>query len=988
MPVTRSGAVKVFAAILICRAVISSGQNFPGGFSFFLPPDDATSQKFMPDFPARPITGSDFVTTNADGHFSAAGRRLRFFGTSLTFDGAFPDRAKAAVIAGRLRKMGFNLVRFHHIDNSWSQGSLFVQGGTSRRLNPVTLDRLDRFIAELKKNGVYVDMNLHVSRSFLPADGVAGGDSIPNYGKGVTIFDPQLIDLQKEYATQLLTHVNPYTGLSLARDPVLAMVEITNENSLYRMWRDGVLIPIAQGGDLIERHSRMLDDLWNAFLLEKYSNAESLKTAWNAGTRPEGADDQIVDGGFEKDPVSKNWTLELHETAKAAMSIETAGASFGGVKCAKVAVTNSDGIGWHIQWKQVGLSVRRDSMVAVTFSGRADRTVSIAAAVMLDVSPWTVFSSPSFRMERQWKTFRFSFRASEDASKTVRLAFQIGGANAAFWFDDVRLASAGIQGLAGDESLSAGTVRRIAYSECVQYTDARVQDMSAFTIGLQNDYFDGMKSLLKTELGVKVPLAGTNWNVGPGDMVTQSRMDFIDNHSYWDHPQFPGVPWSSTDWLINNTPMVRETGGGTIPRLFGGTAFEGKPFTVSEYNHPFPNRYQSEGMLFLAAYGSFHDTDALMLFDYNGGTDWETDRIDGYFDVHRNTAMMALVPSCARAFREGMIANSKEPVLLNYSEANVLLLPKNDASGWAGPIFFPPMLTLRHAVRNASFDSQSPLNPASLPQPADNPYTTDTGEIIWNTDGILSAASDRFAGLTGFLSRFPDAAAGSMVLKKASDFAALTWVSLTSRPLSTASRSLFTLSSRVQNTGMTWDGTSTVHDQWGQATTLMQPVSVQLQLDVRADSIRIFPLDVTGAVAGSPVTVPPGQDGRFDVTLNQGRNKTVWFGLERFAANDTLPPETPEAGIPSSFRFYQNYPNPFKGLTTFRFDLPERGWLRVTVYDMKGRLVDTPADGQWEAGTHEIPWSGAAASGVYLCRHEYTMGTRRIVENRKIAVIK
>ena len=984
MPVIRSGAVKVFATILICRAAISSGQNFTGGFSFFLPPDDGTSQRFMPDFPARLLTANDRVTIDADGHFRAAGKRIRFFGTSLTFDGAFPDRSKAAFVAGRLRKMGFNLVRFHHIDNSFSQGSLFVPGSTSRRMNPVTLDRLDRFIAELKKNGVYVDMNLHVSRSFLPADGVAGGDSIPNYGKGVTIFDPQLIELQKEYATQLLTRVNPYTGLSLARDPVLAMVEITNENSLYRMWRDGVLIPIAQGGDLIMRHNRMLDDLWNAFLLKKYSNTESLKTAWNAGTRTEGADDQIVDGGFEKDPVSKNWTLELHETAKAAMSIETGGASSGS-KCAKVAVMNNDGIGWHIQWKQVRLSVRRDSMVTVAFSGRADRTVSIAAAVMLDVDPWTVFSSPSFQIERQWKTFRFSFRAPEDASKTVRLAFQIGGANAAFWFDDVRLASAGIQGLAGDESIEAGTVRRIAYNECVQYTDARVFDMSAFTIGLQNEYFDNMQSLLKNELGIKVPLVGTNWNVGAGDLTTQSRMDFIDNHSYWDHPRFPGIAWSSTDWLINNTPMVRETNGGTVPKLFGGTGFKGKPFTVSEYNHPFPNRYQTEGMLFLAAYGSFHDTDALMLFDYNGGTDWETDRIDGYFDVHRNTAMMALVPSCARAFREGMVASSKEPVLLNYSEADVLLLPKNDASGWAGPVFFPPMLTLRHAVRNASFDSQIPLNPGSLPQAGDNPYTTDTGEIVWNTGGILSVASDRFAGLTGFLSQFPGVSAGPMVLKKAVDFTTLTWVSLTSRPLSTASLSLFTLSSRVQNTGMTWDGTSTVHDRWGKAPTLMQQVSVQLQLDVHADSIKIFQLDGTGAASGNPITVLPGQDGGFDVTLNQGRNKTVWFGLERFAANDTLPPET---GIPVSFRFYQNYPNPFKGRTMFRFDLPEKGGLRVTVYDMRGRLVDTPVDGPWEAGVHEIPWTGAPANGIYVCRCEYTTGTRRIVENHKIAVVK
>jgi len=987
MSVLPSGTRKAIAATLICWAAVSYGQNFSGGFPFYLPPDDGTFQPFMPDFPARPLTGSDRVAADGDGHFSAAGRRIRFFGTSVTFDGAFPSRDKVGYVAGRIRKMGFNLVRFHHIDNGWSQGSLFVQGGTTRRLNPVTLDRLERFIFELKKNGVYADMNLNVSRIFNAADGVAGADSIPNYGKGVTLFDPQLITLQKEYAGQLLTHVSPYTGLALAADPVLAMVEIVNENSLYRMWRDGALVPISRGGDLIARHNAMLDSLWNAFLAGRYAGTESLAAAWNAGTRPEGTDDQILDGGFETDPITKNWTMEQHETAKAAMSIDDSG-GFSGGKCARVAVTASDGTDWHLQWKQVRLSVRKDSMYTVSFAGRADRNVSIAAAVMLDVSPWTVFSSPSFQLERQWKTFRFGFLAPQDASKTVRLSFQIGGENATLWFDDIRLASAGIQGLEEGESLEAGIVRRIPYSECVQYTDGRVADQSRFYIQIQNDFFDGMSRFLRNDLGVKAPLVGTNWNVGPGDMVAQSRMDIIDNHSYWDHPRFPGEPWSSTDWLINNTPMVMETNGGTVPRLFGGTGSAGKPFTVSEYNHPFPNRYETEGMLFLTGYGSFHDTDGLMLFDYNGSTDWGTDKISGYFDVHRNTAMMALVPSCARAFREEMIAPSKEPVVLDYSESDILLLPKNDAAGWAGPVFFPPMLTLLHAVRNASFDSPVPLNTGSIPQPGNNPYATDTGEIVWNTDGLLSVASDRFAGVTGFLSRFPDAAAGPMVLKSASDFATLTWVSLTSRPLSTASRSLFTLSSRIQNTGMTWDGTATVHNQWGQAPTLMQPVSVQIQLDVRADSIRIFELDETGAAEGLPVTIPAGQDGKFNVSLNQGRNKTVWFGLERIALDDTLPPETADGPIPSSFHFYPNYPNPFNSATTFRFDLPEKGRVRVTVHDTRGRLVGTLADGELEAGTHDLAWNNPAASGVYICRCEYRTGTRLISEHRKIAAVR
>ena len=87
-------------------------------------------------------------------------------------------------------------------------------------------------------------MNLHVSRTFRINDNVADYDSLPEFGKCVNFFDPYIIKLHKEYAQQLLTHVNPYTGKALVNDPVMAMVEITNENSLYRNWRDNKLKPI------------------------------------------------------------------------------------------------------------------------------------------------------------------------------------------------------------------------------------------------------------------------------------------------------------------------------------------------------------------------------------------------------------------------------------------------------------------------------------------------------------------------------------------------------------------------------------------------------------------------------------------------------------------------------------------------------------------------------------------------------------------------
>ena len=175
--------------------------------------------------------------------------------------------------------MGVNLVRFHHLENNWTgtDGCIFIYAQGSRKLNPTTLDRLDFFINELKKNGVYVNMNLNVSRIFTPQDGVPGADSLVDFAKGVTLFDGYLQLLQKEYADQLLGHTNPYTGLPLAKDPVLAMVEMNNENTLYGYWKSDALRPFAEGGSLLHRHSTYLDASWNLFLQKKYnSKAASL----------------------------------------------------------------------------------------------------------------------------------------------------------------------------------------------------------------------------------------------------------------------------------------------------------------------------------------------------------------------------------------------------------------------------------------------------------------------------------------------------------------------------------------------------------------------------------------------------------------------------------------------------------------------------------------------------------------------------------------
>lgn len=75
--------------------------------------------------------------------------------------------------------------------------------------------------------------------------------------------------------------------------------------------------------------------------------------------------------------------------------------------------------------------------------------------------------------------------------------------------------------------------------------------------------------------------------------------------------------------------------------------------------------------------------------------------------------------------------------------------------------------------------------------------------------------------------------------------------------------------------------------------------------------------------------------------------------------------------IPDQFQLYQNYPNPFNPSTTIAFDIPENGLVKLTIYDVLGRQVETLINERMTAGRYEFQYNAGVsglASGVYIYR--------------------
>jgi nitrous oxidase accessory protein NosD len=103
----------------------------------------------------------------------------------------------------------------------------------------------------------------------------------------------------------------------------------------------------------------------------------------------------------------------------------------------------------------------------------------------------------------------------------------------------------------------------------------------------------------------------------------------------------------------------------------------------------------------------------------------------------------------------------------------------------------------------------------------------------------------------------------------------------------------------------------------------------------------------------------------------------------------------------SDYQLYQNYPNPFNPSTKIGYQLKERAYVKLMVYDIKGELVSVLVNKEQNAGYYEVEFNvgnglpsvpdiQGLASGIYLYRIE-VIGEGRIpvyTEMKKMLLIK
>lgn len=71
--------------------------------------------------------------------------------------------------------------------------------------------------------------------------------------------------------------------------------------------------------------------------------------------------------------------------------------------------------------------------------------------------------------------------------------------------------------------------------------------------------------------------------------------------------------------------------------------------------------------------------------------------------------------------------------------------------------------------------------------------------------------------------------------------------------------------------------------------------------------------------------------------------------------------------IPSEYKLFNNYPNPFNSQTKIKFQVPKEGLVRLRIYDVSGKEVGEILNNNLRGGVYETSWNaGYLSSGVYF----------------------
>lgn len=466
------------------------------------------------------------------------------------------------------------------------------------------------------------------------------------------------------------------------------------------------------------------------------------------------------------------------------------------------------------------------------------------------------------------------------------------------WAVDGKSALAEGEGLGPGQQIDLLTNPQFAgrYFQANPEKRVRGQDQMRFYLELEDKYWADSVSAMR-KAGVKVPICATNWQAHGFatrvHMLGQSRLNYIDRHGYWDHPQGEGnLKWRIGTALFHNLPMIKAVKADQDTLIYLGRgnlviekAWEqvlGLPMTISEWNTCLPNQYSLEGTGLMAAYGLLQGWDGSLEFGYFS-PDWRDSLGPGSFDMFSNPPQILQFPAVAAMWHRRDVREADVVAESLYDNDTVFGLdedrkPVPIAAALVGKVGYRFVTEHREPVVK---DIGKYWDPEKLIA------RSITGELVWDASaGCVTIDTPRTQAVIGFLAAAPHEL-GATTFRSPTHFGAVYVTAMDGdAPVKSARHLLVTAVGPARNTGMQYTTTSRQSplgtpysrlEEVGKAPALLNAVTGRLA--IRSDlagRLKAWTLDVVGNRIRE---VPLAVESNAAILNMQADHKTVYYEL-------------------------------------------------------------------------------------------------------------
>ena len=393
-------------------------------------------------------------------------------------------------------------------------------------------------------------------------------------------------------------------------------------------------------------------------------------------------------------------------------------------------------------------------------------------------------------------------------------------------------------------------------------------------------------------LGVKALLTDANYRQMIHVGLLRRRMDYVDNHGYWDLKKFLAGQWQMP--YGHHQRLAIESLAST-PRSLMPSRLFGKPYTVTEYQYCYPNHRRAEGGPLMGAYAALQDWDGVYRYSYSHQTATVHEPSRTYYLDYVTDPLNLMADRITTAlFGRRDVTAAKTEIPLLFTDKCLDEPGPFDRRLGSAPDEFS-QLGLYAKIGSVDVTdgerlsgeypfavSREPLSAALLPgkrlylgdsllakglvaqgfiDPEGKRFRSETGEIMLDAAaGTFQVVTERTESFV--LSRKGTISGRHVRVDNDAGFAVFAVISVDGEPISESRRLLVLHLTDVQNTGVRFgDKAHTVLRDWGCLPHLIRRGSASVSVDRVSDvPMRAWAVDLSGERC-KPIEVERGKGG-------------------------------------------------------------------------------------------------------------------------------